>query len=642
MSSTPETAPDRSSEAAAEKADATTVLSAAGLSARAVSALATVQVATVGELLALDSTRLNRLVAREAKDTRKEITTRYRAWARRLGKQPQHGQRRADGSRRRGFASHGGGFGRARQTRKDAAALHPRAQRRHGRVRQQHRTRRELLGKAPQRGIQLLKELQEDWAKQTDTRELLDAITDIARQVIADFGGVAAVTTLTAEIRARLPQAGLGVIEGHARERADRAAGGLLRVALDRLSEHEAAAGEKEFVRRRHGRRLALLANDEMLLAAAESAAKRADELVTADRNAVIPAPTRGPRAAGGVPGRLPLGQRRAGADPHCPPTCGWFGWPPPISKHAGVSGRGELHNIDMSPAAAVQVALTGLAQNESLSPSQIRSRVTARFPELDRVPTRPHLDTIIGQTNLQLVWDDERDVYRFPDSEPASATTMHTRKPTRVPAPAEAVLDVTSEDYTNNVALLQRSLGECGFVAVGVPIPPDRPGEHERVARALAETYRGQVVDVTTRLIAAMRNLAAQQGMSWDLIRGADAAEASSRDARGLRAVIDRVVPQLWAELQAAVFDGETSAEPLILTEVSPLARYGHLDILAKLSDLAAPRRRPVWVVLPQLRGQLGALVDRKPIQLGSPGGQFVLWREAPDAVPAGSGGTD
>jgi hypothetical protein len=57
---------------------------------------------------------------------------------------------------------------------------------------------------------------------------------------------------------------------------------------------------------------------------------------------------------------------------------------------------------------------------------------------------------------------------------------------------------------------------------------------------------------------------------------------------------------------------------------------------VLAKLSDLSAPRRRPVWVVLPQLRGQQGALVDRKPIQLGSPSGQFVVWRQAPDLVPA------
>lgn len=133
------------------------------------------------------------------------------------------------------------------------------------------------------------------------------------------------------------------------------------------------------------------------------------------------------------------------------------------------------------------------------------------------------------------------------------------------------------------------------------------------------------------------MRELAATQGVSWDKVRSADAAEAGSRDARGLRAVIDRVVPALSTRLHQAVFDGEHSAKPLIVTEVSPLARYGHLDVLATLSDLAAPRRRPVWVILPQLRGQTGALVDRKPIQLGAPSGQFVMWVPAPDLVAVG-----
>jgi serine/threonine protein kinase len=626
----------QASDTAAEKADAATVLPAAGLSPRAVSALAGAQVTTVGELLALDSTRLNRLVAREAKETRKEITTRYRGWGKRLGKQ----QRRPPGGELMGLDDAVGVLmwavsGQRSSTRKDAAELilgiSPGLD-----AFASSTELAEKLGKAPQRGIQLLKELQADWAEREDTGALLDAITDIARQVITDFGGVAAVTTLTAEIRARLPEPVAAPSDAVARARADRAAGGLLRVALDRLSEHETASGDKEFVRRRHGRRLALLATDELLLAAAESAGRRADEFVGTDPHAVIVASTAarelraafeaGYRSVSDVEVQIPLPSdqrllRLAAA----------------ISKHAGVSGRGELHNTEMSPAAAVQVALKGLAQTESLSPSQIRGRVTARFPDLDRIPLRPQLDTIVAQTDLDLKWNDELGVYRFSDPEPASATTMHTRKPTGVPAHTGAGSDVPAPQETNLVAVLRRSIDERGFLAVGVPIPPDRPGEHERVAHALAESYSGQVVDVTAQLIAAMRELAARQGVSWDLIRGADAADPGSRDARGLRAVVDRVVPQLWEKLQQAVFEDPSSDQPLILTEVSPLARYGHLDVLAKLSDLSAPRRRPVWVVLPQLRGQQGALVDRKPIQMGSPGGQFMVWRQGPALVPAG-----
>lgn len=627
-----DTAAGQVSEDAAEKADISTALTAAGLTQRAVSALAAVHVATVGELLALDSAPLNRLVAREAKDTRKEITTRYRAWSTRLGKQPTR-----TGSELMGLDDAvslllASVSGQRTSTRRDAAALilgrepglDPFAS---------STELAEKLGKAPQRGPQLIKELQEDWGNQPETRDLLDGITDIARGLVDDFGGVAAVAILTAEIRARLPQP--TAADGHAQSRADRTAGGLLRVALDRLSEHETATGDKQLVRRRHGRRLALLATDEMLLAAAESAAKWADELVAADTHSVVPAATAAREirqafqsgyqavSSGDTTVPLPADQRlvRVAAA---------------VSKHARISSRGELHNADMSPAAAIEVALTGLAQSESLSPSQVRSRVTARFPELDRVPVRPQLDTIIGQTALNLQWDGQH--YVFPDAKPASTTTLHTRAPTTVPPAPGPTTETADPVATNSLAVLHRSLKECGFVAVGVPIPADRPGEHERVAQALADRFGGQVVDVTSQLIGRMRALSTEQGVSWDLIRSADAAEPGSRDGRGLRAVIERVAPSLWEQLRAEVFDGETRSEPLILTEVSPLARYEHLDVLAKLSDLAAPRRRPVWVVLPQLRGQVGALVDRKPIQLGSPGGQFVQWRGGLGPVAAGN----
>ncbi len=621
-------------DAAAETADAATPLDAAGLSVRAVSALGSVHVATVGELLALDSTALNRLVAREAKDTRDEIKDRCRAWKRRLGKQTRAPESDLVGLDDAVALLMARVAGQRSTTRKEAAALilgvNPGLD-----AFASSTELGEKLGKAPQRGIQLLKELQEDWGKDAEARDLLDAITEIARQVITDFGGVAAVASLTAEIRARLPQPGLGPMDVGARERADRAAGGLLRVALDRLSEHEAAAGDKEFVRRRHGRRLALLANDETLLAAAESAVKRADDLVTTNRDAIIAASTaaRELRAAFQAGYNSVTDQQTVVP---LPPDVRLVRLAAAVSKHAGVSGRGELHNTEMSPAAAVQAALTGLAQSESLSASQIRSRVTARFPELDKVPSRPHLDAILNRTTLNLKWDPDQEAYRFPDAQPTSATTMHTRQPSAIPTPAQPASEAASDTDAKLQALLRRSIDECGFVAVGVPIPPDRPGEHDHVARLLAQGHDGQVVDVTTRLIAAMRDLATERGISWDRIREADAAQAASRAAHGLRVMIDRVVPQLWEQLRAAVFDGEISDKPLILTEVSPLARYGQLDILAKLSDLAAPRRRPVWVVLPQLRGQVGALVDRKPIQLGSPGGQFVLWRQAPELVPA------
>ena len=618
--------PPADRDAAADRAEITTALSAAGLTPRAVSALAGAQVATVGELLALDSTLLNRVVGREARDVRTEIRTRSAAWKSRLGQQ----DKRSGDAALMSLDSAVGQLmaavsGRA-TTRREAAALLLNAT---PGLEDGFASSTELaakLGRAPQRGLQLLKELQRDWAEHEPTRTLLDAVTEVARQVIADFGGVAAVKTLTAEIRARLPEDGMTGKDPVAQERVERTAAGLLRVAIDRLSEHETASGAAEFVRRRHGRRLALLATDECLLAAAEAAGSRADELVSGNRDSTI----QGPRAARQLETAFTAGYRAASdtdATVTPPSDQRLLRLAAAISKHAAVSGRGELYNRDIAPSVAAALALSGLAQTESLTAAQVRSRIAARFPELARVPQRPQLDVVVAQTGLGLVWDDKQDRYHFPDQRPASSTTMHTHIPTAVPATADPTPTAAGRGG-DHAAALRRSIQERGFLAIGVPIPKDRPGEHERVARRLSDTYDGQVQDFTADLIAAMRDLAQRQGVSWDLIRGADAAEAGSRDAQGLRTVVDRVMPSMWETLRHSIFDGEASVRPLILTEVSPLARYGYLDVLAKLSDLAAPRRRPVWLVLPQLRGQHGAMVDRKPIQLGAPSGQFLVWR--------------
>jgi len=622
---TPAHTPQASDEAAAT-ATATTTLAVAGLTERAVSALAGSQVATVGELLALDSTLLNRLVAREAKETRKEITNRYREWAKRLGQQRRPA---AAGDLMRLddavalLMSTVGGRG---STRRDAAELllgvTPGLD-----AFASSAELAEKLGKVPLRGLQLLKELQQDWASREETAALLDGITDIAREVIADYGGVAAVSTLTAEIRARLPEAVTTNADPDAKDRAERTAGGLLRVALDRLSEHETATDDKEFVRRRHGRRLALLASDELLLAAAEATAARAEELVGADRDAVIAAPTAARELRTAFEkGYASVSDTDVRVIP--PADTRVVRLAAAASRHAAVSGRGELHNREISPAAAAEVALRGLSQTESLSASQVRSRITARFPELDRVPQRPQLDAVIEQTGLGLTWDGERNGYRFTESQPASLTTWHTRMPTAPPTFTGERFDITAAEDADHIAVLRSSIAERGFLAIGVPVPPDRPAEHERVAHALAEVYDGQLHDLTAALISGMRDLAQRQGVSWDLIQGADAADASPRDAQGLRIVVDRVMPHLWEDLKQKVFGEPGGENPLILTEPSPFARYGHLQLLTQLSDFTAKRQRPVWLILPQLRGQHGSLIDRQPLQLGSHR-QFLVWKQ-------------
>ena len=67
---------------------------------------------------------------------------------------------------------------------------------------------------------------------------------------------------------------------------------------------------------------------------------------------------------------------------------------------------------------------------------------------------------------------------------------------PTDLPAATHSTEAV--DGAPNNLATLNRSIDECGFVAIGVHVPPDRPGEHERVAQLLAEAHGGQLTAVS------------------------------------------------------------------------------------------------------------------------------------------------
>ena len=60
-----------------------------------------------------------------------------------------------------------------------------------------------------------------------------------------------------------------------------------------------------------------------------------------------------------------------------------------------------------------------------------------------------------------------------------------------------------------------------------------------------------------------------------------------------------------------------------MLLTDAAPLARYGHIDLLAAYADLTAHRRQAVWLLLP-VGVDGGPLLDRAPVPLAH-GGQFV-----------------
>jgi hypothetical protein len=166
--------------------------------------------------------------------------------------------------------------------------------------------------------------------------------------------------------------------------------------------------------------------------------------------------------------------------------------------------------------------------------------------------------------------------------------------------------------------ARLADTVGSRSFLALGV-----LPGLVDQVARALQVRHGAVTVDVTGVLLDAIREQAARASVPWEEVQAADAAEAGSRPAQGLAALVRAALPAVRDAIAAALDTGPEAGQPVLLVEAAPLARYGHVDLLAAYADLTVRRRQAVWLLLP-LGTNGGPMLDQTPVPLAH-GGQFL-----------------
>ena len=74
-------------------------------------------------------------------------------------------------------------------------------------------------------------------------------------------------------------------------------------------------------------------------------------------------------------------------------------------SRGAAVSSRLELYPRGMAATKAVQLALGALVGADQLTPGQIQERVAGRYPESERLPSRPVLDAILADAGWDVEW---------------------------------------------------------------------------------------------------------------------------------------------------------------------------------------------------------------------------------------------
>lgn len=593
-------------DARAAAATAETRLVESGLTARALSALEPLDLVTVADLLAVDPVRLSRMSG-VANATRREITARAKAWRVRLGA----------GTERRSEPGQPDLVEAATLLVEHAGSSRAVARRRAARLLlglesglDAFATPGELarvLDATRARGSQLVASLQQAWADHGASVARLDRIAALAREALDRLGGVAEVGELAEEILGQSPPS------DHPDAR--RLAAGLLRVAVDRADELERAGGLKEgespFVRRRHGGRTVLLATSELHLDAADAVTHAAQRLVADARAAgepVVPR-QRAAEALAGVAGRI------VPDEPDAPDLGGdrLVRLAGRLSRTVAASGRGELHDRGMPAVDAVRLTLSGLSGQQPMRPQEVADRVRARFPALPPLPGRPRLDEVIAEAGLPLVFDEAAGVYRAVARQP-DTTGLGTRPPTFIVLPPGPD---TGDGYA--ARRFGESVGARSFLAIGV--------EAARMGRAVSllhDRYGARVLDLTGVLVGALRDRARAAGVPWDAVRAADAARPGTRDALGLAVLVEQSLPDVEQAVASAAAEAPEGGWPLVLVDLAPLARYGHLNLLSRWTDLTARRRQAVWAVVPQLVGNHGPLVDGRPLPLAAPG-QFL-----------------
>lgn len=635
----PKSVPDDAGQRAAN-AQPQTLLTEAGLSARALSALEPYAVHTVADLVAVDPVRLNRMSG-VAEPTRVEVKSRSQQWRKQFGSSASgreahdprpFGPALPDPATAAETLVERAGSERAQARRRLArllVGLDPAA----GPFASQSELAA-ALGVTPARVAQQMSQLQELWAADEVTRALLDSLAGLAAQSLTDFEDVATRQELTSALLSALSPV---QSESKSNSKSDiygeSFAAGLLRLALDRTQALSRADEDvTQFATRRRAGQLILIAANPALLDPAEAIGKTADDLLAralAAGEQLVPAQRAIPLLQSAWARAAAAGDATGDGTLAVPGVDRLLKLAAGLSVTAALSGARDLHALDLAPNVALQVAIQGAASLDKLPPKEIQDRYRARFPGLPPLPDRPRLDELVEDAGLGLRYDEQARAYR-PLTRKGDTTQLGSRNQTRL---REGPPDLVSGGRVGH--RLAESTSSRSFLALGI--------DSDRLNRAvdvLTEKLGAVRLDVTQLLIDALRQQAAAAGLPWETVRAADAAPAGSREAQGLVVLVQRSLAAIEAAIDAELAAAPDATRPVLLTDVAPLARYGHLNALAPRADLATRRSQAIWVEVPQLPGNQGPVIDGRPLPLAAPGQFFLLetdWLDRQQHSPDG-----
>ena len=258
----------------------------------------------------------------------------------------------------------------------------------------------------------------------------------------------------------------------------------------------------------------------------------------------------------------------------------------------------GEVYRSDLDPAKAVELALRG-APTRELAVQTIEQRVRARFPEVSGVPGLPALDAPVKAAMPHLEWQEAAG--KFVTRAIDTISLSHTNSATTWGRPAE---DPTI------AAKLKASIRDRAALTLVVPRKQSLLTSTARLAKEHGLT----VVDLADVAIESLKSTATAKKVDWPTVLKADGEPADSRGRKNLERLGREAIIPAWTNLLAI-------AEPTIFMNAAVFARFGLVDLLATVTDLATPRAAARWFLLPRPLSGGTPDLDGVPMPFGADG---------------------
>ncbi|GAA3770363.1 BREX system serine/threonine kinase PglW [Plantactinospora mayteni] len=266
-------------------------------------------------------------------------------------------------------------------------------------------------------------------------------------------------------------------------------------------------------------------------------------------------------------------------------------------SARAAASPRLEIYPRDLDPVRALRLTQAGLVppsvgnRPAELREKDIQERVRARFPEMPSLPSHPRLDHLLAEAGFPLIYRN-RAYHARPGTGSSTRMSSHRRRSTDT---RMTVWNAASPELAAALRAEQqlvRTGEEGGFRALTV-----RTDRYPDAQQELVNRLNARACNVAGRFLAQLRTLVeARPKPTWETVLAADAADPNSRDALKLAEFAARTWQQLRPELLAL----PDRRLPLLLFDAAPLARYGAMELLEELADLARGGAGAVWLLCP------------------------------------------